>query len=105
MLRTAKSLGDVLVLVLANDAHNRKANAVPSAKRMSWLKGLGVADRVIVGRADSFAETLRREAPEVLVLGYDQRLPDADTEKMVKELGIEVIVLPWFSGKEELVRP
>lgn len=101
MLRTARAFGDELVVVLSHDAHNKKPNAVAAKIRSRRLKDTGVADRVVIGRPDSFAETLRRESPDILVLGYDQRLPDAETEKAVRELGIVTIVMPWLPGKEQ----
>lgn len=101
LLRQARALGDRLVIVLSNDAHNKKPNAVPAAERKRRLEGLGVADEVVVGRPDSFAESLRRAAPDVLVLGYDQKLPDPETEQAVRELGVRVVVMPWFPGKED----
>jgi FAD synthetase len=101
MLQTARALGDELVVVLSNDAHNRKANCVPSAQRLKWMKKLGLADRVLVGKPDSFAASLREIKPQVLVLGYDQRLPDAETAKVVAELGVEIVTMPWFPGKDE----
>ena len=101
MLRHARALGDRLVVVLSNDAHNKKPNAVPAAQRKRRLEELGVADAVVVGRPDSFAETLREQKPDVLVLGYDQRLPDPETEDAVKELGVSVVVMPWFPGKDD----
>lgn len=101
MLHNARALGDRLVVVLANDAHNKKANAVPAAVRKGRLEALGIADKVVVGQPNSFAESLRRERPDVLALGYDQRLPDADTEKAVGDLGVEVVTLPWEPGKED----
>jgi cytidyltransferase-like protein len=93
-LRLARALGDRLVVVLAHDGHNRKPNAVPARLRLSRLLALGAADRVKVGEAGSFAESLRRERPDILALGYDQRLPDAATEAAVRELGVRVVVLP-----------
>jgi cytidyltransferase-like protein len=101
LLRLAKTFGDALVVVLSNDAHNKKPNAVPSATRKKWIEALGVADRVVVGDPDGFAATLRREKPDVLVLGYDQKLPDAETEAAVRAMGVEVVTLPWFPGKED----
>lgn len=101
LLRNAKVLGDKLVVVLSNDAHNHKPNAVPSAQRKRWIEELGVADKVVIGDADSFAETVKREKPDILVLGYDQKLPDPATEEMVRKMGVEVIVMPWFPGKED----
>jgi FAD synthetase len=101
MLQTARALGDELVVVLSNDVRNKKPNAVPSSKRVQWLKELGIADRIMVGRPDSFAATLREVKPRILVLGFDQKLPDAQTEQAVRELGVEVVVLPWFPGQNE----
>ncbi|MDX6768363.1 MAG: adenylyltransferase/cytidyltransferase family protein [Elusimicrobiota bacterium] len=101
LLRQAKVLGDRLVVVLSNDAHNKKPNAVPAAARKATLESYGVADEVVVGDAGSFAASLRRVSPEVLVLGYDQKLPDPETEAAVRELGVRVVVMPWFPGKED----
>jgi len=101
LLQSAKVLGDKLVVVLSNDAHNHKPNAVPAQERKKWVEALGLADKVVIGDAGGFADTLRREKPTVLVLGYDQRLPDPETEQTVKDMGIEVIVMPWFPGKED----
>ena len=101
LLRSAKVLGDKLVVVLSNDAHNRKPNAVPAEQRKKWVEALGIADKVVIGDPGSFAETMRREDPDILVLGYDQKLPDPETEQEVKAMGVEVIVMPWFPGKED----
>jgi glycerol-3-phosphate cytidylyltransferase-like family protein len=100
-LRGARVLGDKLVVVLSNDAHNRKPNAVSAVERKKWIEALGIADKVVIGDSEGFADTVRREKPDVLVLGYDQRLPDPETEKVVLDMGIEVVVMPWFPGKED----
>jgi len=101
MLRWARALGDRLVVVLAHDAHNHKPDAVPAAVRLRRMRGLGLADHVAVGAAGSFADSLRRARPDILVLGYDQRLPDPASAAAVRELGIRVVVLPWSPGKED----
>ena len=100
LLKTARAFGDELIVVISHDAHTRKQNAVPAVRRRLWIEGLGIADRVIVGRAESFAQSLRQARPDVLVLGYDQRFPDAETASAVRELGIRVVQLPWYPGKE-----
>ncbi len=101
LLRHARTLGDKLVVVLSNDAHNHKPNAVPSTLRKKKLESHRIADEVLVGDPDGFAPMLKRVNPQILILGYDQKLPDAETEAAVKALGIEVIVMPWFPGKED----
>ena len=90
-----------MVVVLSSDAHNRKPNAVPAKLRRERMQALNIADDVIIGDPDGFAGTLRRVTPDILVLGYDQRLPDAETEAAVRALGVEVVVMPWFPGKED----
>ena len=101
LLRQARALGDRLVVVLSNDAHNKKPNAVPAKLRQQRLRELNIADDIIIGDPDGFAATLKRVTPDILVLGYDQRLPDAETEAAVRALGVEVIVMPWYPGKED----
>jgi len=101
LLRHARALGDHLVVVVSNDAHNRKPNAVPAFQRKKWLEDHRAADRVVIGDRDGFAATLRRENPDILVLGYDQRLPDAETEREVARLGVAVVTMPWYPGKED----
>ena len=89
------------MIVLSNDAHNRKPNALPSRERKRALESLRVADEVLVGDADGFAAIVRRVKPAIVVLGYDQKLPDAETEAALAELGAELVNMPWFPGKEE----
>lgn len=101
LLRQARALGDILVVVISNDAHNHKPGAVPAARRKKWLEDAHVADRVVIGDPHGFAETLRRERPDILILGYDQTLPDAETEREVALLGVEVVTMPWYPGKED----
>lgn len=101
LLSRARLLGERLVVVLSNDAHNRKASAVPAAARKARLESLAVADRVVVGDPDGFAGTLRREKPAVLVLGYDQRLPDAETTRAAAEMGVEIVRMPRLPGKND----
>ncbi|MBI5210598.1 MAG: adenylyltransferase/cytidyltransferase family protein [Elusimicrobia bacterium] len=103
MLRMARTLADELVVVLAHDAHNRKTGAVDAPTRLRWLEALGIADRVVLGRPESFARTLRRERPDVVALGYDQRFPDEETAAAAERLGASVVRLPWCVGKEHVV--
>lgn len=99
MLENARCLGDRLVVVLAHDRHNRKPNAVPAVIRRQRLLSLGLADQVLIGRPDSFVRSLERVKPQILALGYDQRLPDGETEKAARKLGIRIVNLPRYGGK------
>lgn len=101
MLVHARGLGNRLVIALSHDAHNCKPNAVSAEIRQRRLSSLGLADEVVIGDPDRFVGTLLRVDPQILVLGFDQKLPDEETEQLVVERGIQVIRFPWFHGKEQ----
>src|SRR3989344_3786815 len=83
LLKKSKTLGDYLVVVLANDKHDKKPNAVPAKLR--------IADKVVVGSPNSFVGVVHRFKPKIIVLGYDQKLPDGETKKAAKKMKIKVV--------------
>jgi len=89
LLCRAKKLG-YLVVVLANDKHNKKPYTVKSGKRKATLEKLGIADKIVIGSPKSFVLVLKKYKPNVIVLGYDQKLPEG-TEDYVKEHKIKII--------------
>ncbi|MFA4820272.1 MAG: adenylyltransferase/cytidyltransferase family protein [Candidatus Aenigmatarchaeota archaeon] len=89
LLKNAKKLG-YLVVVLANDKHNKKPYAVNSRKRKAALEKLGIADKIIIGSPKSFVLVLKKYKPNVIVLGYDQKLPEG-TEDYVKKNKIKLV--------------
>ena len=101
LLVHARGLGNRLVIGVSHDAHNKKANAQPMELRQRTVQSLGIADEVLIGEPGRFAGTLERVDPQIIVLGFDQKLPDAETERMVVEKDIQVIRFPWFPGKEQ----
>lgn len=90
LLRWCKSMGR-LIVVLASDRHNKKPYARPAAERKRNVEKLGIADKVVVGSSRNFAGVVHKFKPDVIILGYDQSLPDEETEKAVKEMRIKVM--------------
>lgn len=90
LLCRAKKLG-YLVVVLANDKHNKKPYAVNAGKRKATLEKLGIADKIVIGSPKSFVLVLKKYKPNVIVLGYDQKLPDKTTEEYVKKRKIKIM--------------
>jgi len=88
-LQRAKALGDYLVVVVASDVHNKKPYARSAAVRARAVRGLGIADKVIIGSSRSFLSTVSKVKPQVIALGYDQTLPQ-DVAKKIEELPIKV---------------
>ncbi len=90
LLKEAKKLG-YLIVVIAHDVHNKRPYAVPAKIRKRNLEMLQIADKVVVGHREKFSNVLKKYKPNVVVLGYDQRLPDEDTKKIAKYMKIKVI--------------
>ena len=88
-LREAKSLGDVLVAVVATDAtvqllKGRKP-IFSEADRLALVEGLKPVDKAILGYEDvgfGFEQVLVDVTPDIVTFGYDQE----NLEKTVREI-------------------
>jgi FAD synthetase len=90
LLKKAKKLGK-LIVVLAHDKHNRREYAMAAKKRKRQIEALGLADKVVIGSSTGFVGTVKKVRPDIIVLGYDQRMPDKITEDYIKEKKIKVV--------------
>ena len=75
-LKEAKKLGDTLIIVLTHDENNNKSYAIPVADRKKKLESLNIADKIVIGDARDKIEIVRELKPDIIVLGYDQTLPE-----------------------------
>ncbi|MFH0832411.1 MAG: adenylyltransferase/cytidyltransferase family protein [Candidatus Aenigmatarchaeota archaeon] len=91
-LNRAKSFG-FLTVVLANDRNNKKRYALPAKQRKENLKKLKIADRIIVGDENDYMKTVDRVKPDIIVLGYDQKLGKGIEDKLK---GIAIVRLTKF---------
>jgi cytidyltransferase-like protein len=88
-LTEAKSLGDVLVVVVATDVtvemlKGRKP-LFPEGDRLALVEGLKPVDKAILGYEDvgfGFEQVLVEVMPNIVAFGYDQ----ANLEKAVREI-------------------
>ena len=108
-LTEAKSLGDVLVVVVATDItvetlKGRKP-VVPEEDRRALVEGLKPVDMAILGYEDvgfGFEQVLAEVKPDIVAFGYDQE----NIEKIVVEiiqrhrLGIQVVRLSKFDHEK-----
>ncbi len=88
LLRRARALGDRLVVVLANDANNKRKYAVSAARRKKSVEATGFPDKVVVGDPRNFFKVVEKYRPSFIVLGYDQRLPPGVRAKLDKRIRI-----------------
>ena len=88
-----------MIVVVAHDAHNNKPNPVKAEIRKRNLEKSGIADKIIIGHPDSFVKTVFEVKPDIIALGYDQKLPEDVTEEVLKKMNIRVARIKRF-GKE-----
>ena len=73
-LNKAKSLGDYLIVVLTHDKNNKKPYAVIARKRKNNMSKLNIADKIIIGHPTDFLKTVKKVKPDIIALGYDQKV-------------------------------
>ncbi|MBL7206379.1 MAG: adenylyltransferase/cytidyltransferase family protein [Candidatus Aenigmarchaeota archaeon] len=93
-----KKLGDFLVIVIANDSTvlKRKKLLRNAEKRKESVESLGIADSVIIGNEKNHLEIIEKERPDIIALGYDQKMPGL--EEKTKELGLKIIRIKKLEG-------
>jgi len=108
-LSEAKSLGDVLVVVVATDItvetlKGRKP-VVPQEDRRALVEGLKPVDIAILGYEDigfGFEQVLAEVKPDIVAFGYDQENLEKAVVEIIQRhrLGIKVVRLSRFDHEK-----
>ena len=75
-LREAKRHGDYLVVVLASDETAAGKLLFPASVRKRMVESISFVDKVVVGSPGDRTAVIRKENPDVIVLGYDQEMKE-----------------------------
>ena len=95
-LTEAKKLGDELVVVVARDQTARRLKHepyVPEHVRREMVEALKPVDRAILGSTTDIYETVVRERPQLIALGYDQVWNEKEVERECARRGVPVKVV------------
>ncbi len=84
LLKYAKKLGNKLIVVLANDENNNRPYAIPAKERKKLLEKFQIADEIVVGDTKNFFAVVEKYEPDMIVIGYDQKLPKQVEERLKK---------------------
>jgi FAD synthetase len=90
-LEQARSCGDELVVVIACDSTVRRKKhepVNPDTVRARIVGCLKPVDSVVIGREGDIYDTVRELAPDVIVLGFDQKFREEDLERELSERGM-----------------
>lgn len=102
-LRTARSLGDALVVGLNSDASIRKLKGpsrpiVYQGDRALMLEALGCVDAVVIFDESTPVRLMRELRPAVYVKGGDYCIEDLPEAEVAAEIGTEVKILSFEPG-------
>ncbi|MGD0395552.1 MAG: adenylyltransferase/cytidyltransferase family protein [Nitrososphaerales archaeon] len=102
----AKSLGDVLVVVVARDRtirERKKREPISDEnQRLALLSSLRQVDAAILGVEGNVYDTLEKVRPDVVALGYDQHHMESEIEGESKTRGIKLRVVRLDSPNPNL---
>lgn len=98
-LKSAKSLGDVLIAIVATDETvERTKGRKPhnnEDKRLELVSSLRFVDLALIGQRDSIYDSLLKIRPNYVVLGYDQTHNEEEIRNfaIINKIKLEVIRL------------
>jgi FAD synthetase len=79
MLKEAKSYGDYLVVIVARDETvlevKKHLPLHTEGVRLEHITALGIADKVRLGNLGNKFAVIDEEKPDIVALGYDQKVP------------------------------
>lgn len=87
MLQDAKEYGDYLIVVVARDQTVCKVKGRPPVNdeniRLKNLEAMGIAQKVRLGCLDDHYRAIAEEKPNIVALGYDQKVFVDNLEKAI----------------------
>ena len=98
-LRSARQLGDSLLVVVARDctvlAVKGRVPRRTELERQKDIQASGLADSVILGEEGDKYQVIRRASPDIIALGYDQK---AFVDNLAAKIGTttHIVRLPAF---------
>jgi FAD synthetase len=106
-LKSAKSLGDVLIIVVATDTtvSNLKRNRKifhDENSRLELVSSIKFVDKAIIGKRTSIYDTVDFVRPDIIALGYDQSHDVKSMKKNCLDRGLEVEVIRLSSPIPQL---
>ncbi|ALI36408.1 Glycerol-3-phosphate cytidylyltransferase [Candidatus Nitrosocosmicus oleophilus] len=106
-LKSAKSLGDVLIIVVATDStvSNLKKNRKiyhDEKSRLELVSSIKFVDKAVIGRKKSIYDTVEFVRPDIIALGYDQTHDEIAMKKNCLDRGLNLDVVRLSSPIPEL---
>lgn len=96
-LSESKKYGDKLIVVVARDETSKSfkgKNPIHNEKeRLESVRMLKIVDKAVLGRKGNIFNIIEEIKPDVICLGYDQKVQKQELEDELKKRGIKAEVI------------
>ncbi|MEW6408180.1 MAG: adenylyltransferase/cytidyltransferase family protein [Patescibacteria group bacterium] len=90
--KQAKKYGKKLIVVVARDVNVKKAKRhlpkFSEKKRLENIKKIKLVTKAILGDKKDYFKVIKKEKPDVICLGYDQKMKILLLKKKLKKIGL-----------------
>ncbi|HIG92859.1 MAG: FAD synthetase [archaeon GW2011_AR9] len=87
----AKKYGNYLIVVIARDQTKKdqhKETIFTEQERLELVRNLKMVDEAVLGYHENHFRIIQEKKPDVICLGYDQKMDEAQLEKKLAFLGL-----------------
>ncbi len=106
MFKQAREYGDYLAVCVSRDINAEKIKGETlfhnEQERFDFLKNIKIIDEVLLGSLDSPYHNISIVKPDIIALGYDQKMYVDNLEDAITSLGLEsqiVRLSPYFENR------
>lgn len=93
----AKKYGDKLIVVVARDSTSERFKGKKPAhnekERLEAIRTLNIVDEAVLGNDGNIFDIVEKIMPDVICLGYDQKVQKQELEEELKRRGINAEVI------------
>lgn len=105
LFKEAKKYGEQLIVVVSRDKRASGIKGTPPTfsedDRLSLLQELSIIDKVVLGDKSDVYKMIKNIKPDVIVLGYDQKIFTEGLEEKIKEFGLKTEIIRAKGYKPE----
>ena len=105
-LKQAKKYGDYLIVVVARDQRVKKVKGCLPKKsekeRLKEIKRQKLVNLVLLGQKKNPYQIIKKVRPDVICLGYDQKIFTQDLPRFLKETGLKTKIYRLKPYKEKI---
>jgi len=107
-LSEAKKYGDKLLVVVARDSNSEnfkeKKPKHNEMQRLESVRSLKIVDRAILGQKGNIYDIISELKPDVICLGYDQKVQKNELEAEIKKRNLKIEIIRIGSYKPEIYK-